>query len=118
MRRDKVERVDLGESPHPIAISHATGKRSLRSRPKASRWSIRNASGIDRHYEIVELARRPQGAVGVHHHRMRRHWRADVDQVLERTRGEIDDRDVAASVLVSDEGAAAMDRGIKLAAIR
>src|SRR3974390_185826 len=29
------------------------------------------ASGIDRHYEIVELARRPQGAVGVDHHRMR-----------------------------------------------
>jgi DNA-binding beta-propeller fold protein YncE len=41
-RSDKVERVDLGGSPHPIAISHATGKRSLRSRPKASsRWSIR-----------------------------------------------------------------------------
>jgi hypothetical protein len=49
---------------------------------------------------------------------MRRHWRADVDQVLERTRGDIDDRDVAASVLVSVEGAAAMGRGIKLAAIR
>ena len=41
-RSDKVERVDLGGSPHPIAISHATGKRSLRSRPKvSSRWSIR-----------------------------------------------------------------------------
>ena len=41
-RSDKVERVDLGGSPHPIAIGHATGKRSLRSRPKASlRWSIR-----------------------------------------------------------------------------
>ena len=41
-RSDKVERVDLGGSLHPIAISHATGKRSLRSRPKASsRWSIR-----------------------------------------------------------------------------
>ena len=39
-RSDKVERVDLGGSPHPIAISHGTGKRS---RP---RGLLRHAAGL------------------------------------------------------------------------